>query len=101
MISRARTDGKTLTIGGHQASSRGANPMAFDHAAHREVLKDFIHAVTHGIAPAITGQSALRVQKVIEAIIASSRSGASVLLSPADDPASQRFSGSKAGVCIP
>ena len=95
------TNGKNLVIGAPQASGGGANPMAFDHAAHREVLKDFIHAVTHGIAPAITGQSALGVQTVIEAIITSSRSGASVLLSPADDPASQRFSGSKGGVCLP
>lgn len=83
----ALTIGETLAIAAPRASGGGANPMAFDHAGQREVLKDFIHAVTHNLAPAITGQSALRVPRVIEAVIASSKRGASVLVSPAVDPA--------------
>jgi UDP-N-acetyl-2-amino-2-deoxyglucuronate dehydrogenase len=49
--------------------------MAFDHGAHRAVIKDFIDAVRQGREPAVTGRSALAAQQVIEAIMASSRSG--------------------------
>jgi predicted dehydrogenase len=44
------------------------------------VLQDFVRAVQVGHAPAITGRSALAVQRVIEAIMDSSRSGDSVAL---------------------
>ncbi len=89
----ALNNGKTITIGARQPGGGGADPMAFDHAAHRAVLKDFIHAVQHGTTPAVTGQSALGVQMVIEAIMASSSSGTSVLVSPVADPVSQRREG--------
>jgi UDP-N-acetyl-2-amino-2-deoxyglucuronate dehydrogenase len=75
--------GKTLTLGAHQASGGGANPMAFEHNAHRALLQDFIQAVQNGTAPAVTGRSALGVQQVIEAIMESSRSGHMVALHPA------------------
>jgi UDP-N-acetyl-2-amino-2-deoxyglucuronate dehydrogenase len=79
----AFSSGKTLTAGAHQASGGGANPMAFDHAAHRAVLQDFIRSVQNGCAPAVTGRSALGVQEVIEAIMESSRTGSTVALHPA------------------
>lgn len=79
----AFSNGKNLTLGTRQATGGGANPMDFDHAAHRAVLRDFIHAVQGGTAPAITGYSALGVQRVIEAIMASSKTGVSVYLQPA------------------
>jgi hypothetical protein len=66
-------DGRTATAGARQASGGGADPMAFDHAAHRAVLEDFIRAVQNGAAPAVTGRSAFGVQQVIEAIMASSK----------------------------
>ncbi|NML84862.1 MAG: hypothetical protein HHJ19_04225 [Polaromonas sp.] len=69
---------KTLTLGARQTTGGVANPMNFDHAAHRTVLKDFIRAVQGGTTPAVTGQSALRVQQVIEAIMTSSKTGAAV-----------------------
>jgi UDP-N-acetyl-2-amino-2-deoxyglucuronate dehydrogenase len=52
-------DGRTVGAGARQASGGGADPMAFDHAAHRAVLEDFIRAVQNGAAPAVTGRSAL------------------------------------------
>ena len=73
-------DGKTLTLGSRQATGGGAIPMDFDHVAHRAVLSDFIHSVQRGTAPAITGQSALGVQRLIAAIMASSNTGVSVSL---------------------
>ncbi len=79
------TNGNTLTRGARQASGGGANPMGFDHAAHRTVLQDFIRAVQGGTPPAITGRSALGVQQVIESIMESSRTGLTLTL-----PASTR-----------
>lgn len=73
-------NGKTLSLGASQATGGGADPMAFDHGPHRTVLQDFINAIRHGHAPAITGRSALGAQQVIEAIVQSSRSGALVRL---------------------
>lgn len=64
--------GKTLTLGSSQASGGGADPMAFEHTAHRAVLQDFVRAVQNGTVPAVTGRSALGVQQVIEAIMESS-----------------------------
>lgn len=80
VLQAAFTNGQTLSVGGHQGSGGGADPMAFDHAAHRAVLLDFIDAVRHGREPAVTGRSALAAQQVIEAIMTSSRSGSPVAL---------------------
>lgn len=76
-------NGKTVTLGTRQASGSGANPMGFDHAAHRTLLQDFIRAVQSGTAAAVTGRSALGVQQVIEAIMESSKTGRTVALHPA------------------
>jgi predicted dehydrogenase len=75
-------NGQTLSLGERQASGGGANPMAFDHAAHRAVLQDFVRAIQTGGTPAITGRSALATQQVIDAIVRSSHTGASVSLQP-------------------
>jgi predicted dehydrogenase len=76
-------DGRTVGAGMQQGSGGGADPMAFDHAAHRTVLQDFIRAVQNGSAPAVTGRSALDVQQVIEAVMASSQAGSTLPLHPA------------------
>ncbi len=73
-------NGKSLTLGNQEASGGGANPMGFDHAAHRAVLQDFVRAVRSGTAPAVTGRSALNVQRVIAAIMSSSRNTETVPL---------------------
>ncbi|MCM2341812.1 Gfo/Idh/MocA family oxidoreductase [Rhodoferax sp.] len=80
MLQVAFMNGQTLSVGGGQGSGGGADPMAFDHAAHRAVLQDFIDAVRQGREPAVTGRSALAVQQLIEAIMASSRTGSPVVL---------------------
>jgi predicted dehydrogenase len=68
--------GRTWTSGNAASSGGGADPMAFDHGPHRAVLKDFISSVQAGGGSAVAGRSALAVQRVIDAIIASSSSGA-------------------------
>ena len=72
--------GQQLVLGARQGSGGGADPMAFDHAAHRTVLQDFIRAVQAGRAPAVSGRSALGVQQVIESILESSRAGCTITL---------------------
>lgn len=75
-------NGKTLTLGKPLTSDGGANPMAFDRAAHRAVLQNFLRAVPQGIPPAVTGRSALDVQQVIESIMKWSRTGGTISLTP-------------------
>ena len=75
-------DGSSAVAGDAQGTGGGADPMAFDHAAHRAVLQDFIGAVRGGRAPAVSGRSALAVQRVIEAIVSSSHRGQSVAIYP-------------------
>jgi UDP-N-acetyl-2-amino-2-deoxyglucuronate dehydrogenase len=74
--------GESLTVGDQQGNGGGADPMAFDHAAHRAVLQDFLAAVRQGREPAVSGRSALAAQQVIEAILASARSGHPRTLEP-------------------
>ena len=81
VLQAAFMNGQTLSVGGQQGSGGGADPMAFDHAAHRAVLKDFIDAVRHDREPAVSGRSALMAQQVIEAIMASAQSAQPVDLS--------------------
>ena len=78
--------GKRLALGERQGSGGGADPMAFNHAAHRAVLQDFIRAVQAGRTPAVSGRSALGVQQVIESIMESSRAGCAISLPPASQP---------------
>ncbi|CAO3458662.1 1-carboxy-3-chloro-3,4-dihydroxycyclo hexa-1,5-diene dehydrogenase (EC 1.-.-.-) [Azospirillum argentinense] len=58
------------TLGG------GADPMAFSNAHHRAVLADFLDALDHGTQPRVSGREALKVHRLIEAILKSSESGA-------------------------
>lgn len=71
-------DGREETFGEPVATGGGADPMAFDHGPHRAVLADFLDAVVEKRAPAIDGRSALRVHRLIDAILESARTGARV-----------------------
>lgn len=73
-------NGEKLHAGEKRASGSGANMMAFDHAHHRAVLQDFVHAIRSDCEPAVSGRSALDVQKLIAAMMASSARSAPVSL---------------------
>ena len=45
--------------------------MAFDHGPHKAVIEDFVSAIRTGAQPAVSGRSALAVQRLIEAMMAS------------------------------
>ena len=72
---RLQDGDQQIRAGVDQGSGGGNDPMAFDHAPHRAVLQDFLQAVQAGTTPAVTGRSALAVQRVIAAIVESSAHG--------------------------
>ena len=47
--------------------------MAFTHVWHIVVIADFCSAITQGHAPLVPGAEALKVHRLIDALIASSR----------------------------
>ena len=56
----------------------GADPMAFPHDYHRSVWRDFLKAVRTAREPRVNGEEALRVHRLIDALLASAASGAPV-----------------------
>jgi len=73
-------DGTVEKAGEAGASGGGADPMAFANDAHRGVLADFLDALDQDRQPTIHGREALKVHALIEAMLASARSGTSVRL---------------------
>jgi predicted dehydrogenase len=63
-------DGHVELLADEGGSGSGANVMGFSHEAHKAVLMDFLDAIETGRDPAITGDSALETQRLIEAILA-------------------------------
>ncbi len=59
----------------NSAGGTGADPMAFPHDYHRAVMADFIDAIATGRAPKVSGDEALRVHRLIDALIETGRAG--------------------------
>lgn len=57
------------------AGGTGADPMAFPHDWHRAVMADFAEALREGRDPKVTGEEALRVHRLIDALIAKGANG--------------------------
>jgi predicted dehydrogenase len=71
--------GERITAGEDGATlGGGADPMAFSHQHHRAVLSDFLDALDEGRRPRVDGREALKVHRLIEAILEASGSGRSV-----------------------
>jgi predicted dehydrogenase len=78
-------DGRTETVAADaSAGGTGADPMAFSHEGHRAVLSDFVRAVRTGAPPRVPGAEALKVHRLIDALIETGRIGrpVAVLQSP-------------------
>jgi predicted dehydrogenase len=60
------------------ASGGGADPMAFPFDWHQAQIAEFVAAVQAGRDPASSGLTALRVHRLIDALLASSREGRAV-----------------------
>jgi UDP-N-acetyl-2-amino-2-deoxyglucuronate dehydrogenase len=54
------------------AGGTGADPMAFPHDYHCALLTDYLDALDHGREPAINGEEALKVHRLIDALLATS-----------------------------
>jgi predicted dehydrogenase len=72
-------DGRKVTLeADRSAGGTGADPMAFPHDYHRSVMADFAAAVRGGREPKVTGEEALKVHRLIDALIETGRTGAPV-----------------------
>jgi UDP-N-acetyl-2-amino-2-deoxyglucuronate dehydrogenase len=67
-------DGRSETLGETAAAGVGADPMDFPHEWHRDLIADFVDAIGTGRPPRIPGREALRVHRLIEALLESSAS---------------------------
>ena len=67
-------DGRHERVEGDTGGGGGADPMAFSHEAHGAVIADFLRALDEGREPAVSGREALRVHRLIQAILASAES---------------------------
>jgi predicted dehydrogenase len=63
------------------AGGTGADPMAFPHDYHRAVMADFLDAIRSGRDPKVTGEEALKVHRLIDALIETGATGAPVRVS--------------------
>ena len=68
-------NGETEQIGNKLATGSGADPMAYGPELHVSLLRNFIEAVQNGEQPAVTGQSALQVHEMIDAMTTSAETG--------------------------
>jgi predicted dehydrogenase len=66
-------NGERFRLDGAAAGGGGADPMAFSHEHHRRVLAEFLDAIDEGREPSNSGRSALYVQRLIDALLASAR----------------------------
>jgi UDP-N-acetyl-2-amino-2-deoxyglucuronate dehydrogenase len=72
-------DGRLVTVApDDSAGGTGADPMAFPHDYHRAVWTDFLDAVEGNRAPKVMGEEALKVHRLIDALIETGARGAPV-----------------------
>ena len=74
-------NGERFQLAGASAGGGGADPMAFSHDHHRRVLTEFLDAIDGRREPMNSGRSALHVQRLIDALLASGQRSAPVRLS--------------------
>jgi predicted dehydrogenase len=73
-------DGRTEEVGEPSEGGGGADPMAFPFAWHKAQIADFAEAIHAGRQPVSTGVTALRVHRLIDALMTSARQGTRVEL---------------------
>ncbi len=71
-------NGTQEAFGTSASTGGGADPMAFPFEWHRDLIADFVGAVSQGRAPAVTGAAALEVHRLIAALERSSSDGVRV-----------------------
>jgi predicted dehydrogenase len=76
-------DGRSQRFSEDSGFGGGTDPMAFPHDWHLALLADFLDAIEAGRPPAVTGREALKVHRLIDALLASSREGRAVAVAQA------------------
>jgi predicted dehydrogenase len=72
-------DGRKIEIEPDRSTGgTGANPMAFPHDYHRAIIADFLDAIRTGRQPRVTGEEALKVHRLIDALVETGNAGRSV-----------------------
>ena len=72
--------GETITEGEASEGGGGADPMAFPFDWHAAQIAEFAEAVSAGRDPVSTGHSALRVHRLIDALMRSAKAGQRVMV---------------------
>ncbi len=75
MIAHFHDGTEEIVDDGALGGGAGADPMAFPHHHHRAVIEDFLDAIERDRDPAVTGREALKVHRLIAAILRSSETG--------------------------
>ncbi|HSD41969.1 MAG TPA: Gfo/Idh/MocA family oxidoreductase [Burkholderiales bacterium] len=71
-------NGERFRRDGAAAGGGGMDPMAFSHEHHARALAEFLDAVDRQREPSNSGRSALHVQRLIDALLASAKRGGPV-----------------------
>jgi len=75
----AHHDGRTTELKTEfGAGGTGADPMAFPNDWHRGVIADFLDALDQKRAPAISGREALKVDRLVDALLEAGKTGGTV-----------------------
>jgi UDP-N-acetyl-2-amino-2-deoxyglucuronate dehydrogenase len=61
-------DGRTEQVTGEDVKGGGADPMAYSHHAHKNLIVSFLDALDGDREPEVSGESALRVHRLIDAL---------------------------------
>ncbi len=78
-------DGRDETFGATTGTGGGADPMAFPFDWHRDLIAGFVEQVGRGEAPPVAGDGAVAVQRLIEALLRSSREGRRIAVPTSED----------------
>ena len=62
-------EGAPVTIRSEGGTGSGANPMDFSHEPHRELITDFMQAISEKRAPSVSGAEALKTQALISELL--------------------------------
>ncbi len=73
-------DGQTHEWGEESGTGGGADPMAFPHDWHRDLIVDFASAIREHRPPAASGADGLRVHRLIDVLVESSREKRAIAL---------------------
>ncbi len=62
-------EGEPVTISSEGGTGSGANPMDFSHEPHRELITDFVQAISEKRSPRVSGADALKTQALISELL--------------------------------